>query len=104
MNRDELREAILDGHIEWQTHALERMMERAISRKIVRKVLLTGEMIEDYPDDKPFPTALFLGWIEEEPFHVVAALDSSSDRCRCFIITVYRPDLNHFEVDYKTRR
>ena len=102
MNRDALIEAVLHGHIEWQRHALERMMERAISRGIVRKVLLTGEIIEDYPDDKPFPTALFLGWSEGEPFHVVTALDSSTGYC--FIITVYRPDLNHFEPDSRTRR
>lgn len=65
-------------------------------------LLLTGEIIEDYPDDKPFPTALFLGWLQEEPFHVVTALDPVSGYC--FVITVYRPDLDHFEPDYKTRR
>ena len=27
------------------------------------RLLLTGEIIEDYPDDKPFSTALFLGWL-----------------------------------------
>lgn len=65
-------------------------------------LLLTGEIIEDYADDKPFPTALFLGWLQEEPFHVVTALDPVSGYC--FVITVYRPDLDHFEPDYKTRR
>lgn len=45
----------------WQRHALERMMERGISRNTVINVLLAGEVIEDYSDDKPFPSALFLG-------------------------------------------
>ena len=63
---------------------------------------MEGEIIEDYPDDKPFPTALFLGRRQGDPFHVVTALDSL--RGYCFVITVYRPDLNHFEPDYKTRR
>jgi len=102
MDRDRLIEAIRNGFIEWQTHALERMMKRGISTEIVKEVLLTGEIIEDYPDDKPFPTALFLGWLQEEPFHVVTALDPVSGYC--FVITVYRPDLDHFEPDYKTRR
>ena len=69
MNRDQLIEAIQNGMIEWQTHVLERMMKRGISREIVKQVLLEGEIIEDYPDDKPFPTALFLGWSHGEPFH-----------------------------------
>jgi len=102
MNRAQLKNAVQNGKIEWQTHALERMMKRGISREIVKQILLEGEMIEDYPDNKPFPTALFLGWFEGKPFHVVIALDSLSGYC--FVITVYRPDLDHFGTDYKTRR
>jgi hypothetical protein len=78
------------------------MMKRGISREMVKDVLITGDIIEDYPDDKPFPSALFLGWFEEKPLHVVAALDFVTDYC--FVITVYEPDLNHFEPDFKTRR
>lgn len=102
MDREGLKRAIESDSIEWQRHALERMMERGISREIVKKVLLSGEIIEDYPNDKPYPGALLLGWVEGEPFHVVTALDSESG-C-CFIITAYKPDLEHFEPDYKTRR
>jgi Domain of unknown function (DUF4258) len=102
MDRDRLTEAVQNGKIEWQIHALERMMKRGISREIVKQVLLEGEIIEDYPDDKPSPTALFLGWSGGKPFHVVIALDSVSGYC--FVITVYRPDLDHFGTDYKTRR
>jgi len=36
MNREELKEAIENGNnIEWQRHALERMMERKISKENV---------------------------------------------------------------------
>jgi hypothetical protein len=65
MNRYQLREAIQNGMIEWETHTLERMIKRGISREIVKQVLLEGEIIEDYPDDKPFPTALFFGGFME---------------------------------------
>ena len=102
MNRIRLKIAVENGCIEWQRHALERMMERGISREIVKQVLLTGEVIEDYPNDKPYPSALFLGWFEGEPFHIVASLDSIGDYS--FVITAYKPDLEHFESDYKTRR
>jgi len=36
MDKNQLIEAIQNGLIEWQTHALERMMKRGISREIVK--------------------------------------------------------------------
>jgi hypothetical protein len=102
MEIEAIRIAVKGGKIEWQRHALERMMQRGISREIVKNVLISGEIIEDYPDDKPFPSALFLGWVEGEPIHVVVSLDVRSNYC--FVITTYKPSLDHFESDYKTRR
>ena len=102
MDRDNLLIALENGYIEWQRHALEQMMERGISRETVKEVLRNGELVEDYPDDKPYPSGLFLGWIKGKPLHVVAAFDSLTGWC--FIITAYKPDLEHFESDYKTRR
>lgn len=66
------------------------------------EVLRNSECIEDYPDDFPFPSALFLGWQGSQPVHVVAALNESLPKV--FVITAYEPDLEHFEPDYKTRR
>ena len=97
-----MRNALRASQIEWQRHALERMMERGIRRSDALHVLLSGEAIEDYPDDKPFPSALFLGWIESRPIHVVAALDAAND-C-VFVLTVYEPDLEHFEADFRRRK
>lgn len=81
---------------------MERLLERGVSRREVFDVLLTGEEIEDYPNDTPFPSALFLGWRGPDPLHVVVALDSTSQRA--YIITTYPPDLEHFEADFKTRK
>lgn len=69
---------------------------------MVFEVLLKGEIIEDYPEDKPYPSALLLGTIEETPLHIVAALDEKTDIC--YIITAYHPDGKHFEKDFKTRK
>lgn len=102
MNRDILQHAVKEGCIEWQRHALERMIEREISREEVKEVLLNGEIIETYPDDEPYPSALFLGWVKKEPLHVAMALDFITGWC--FVITAYKPDLEHFESDYRTRR
>ncbi|MEW6067497.1 MAG: DUF4258 domain-containing protein [Nitrospirota bacterium] len=102
MDRNSIIRAVENGNIEWQRHALERMMEREIPMEAVKEVLKNGEIIEDYPDDKPYPIALFLGWINNEPLHVVSAFDNETKWC--FVITAYKPDLEHFESDFKTRR
>ena len=39
-------------------HALKRLDERAIGLAEVEAVLLEGEVVEQYPDDRPFPSAL----------------------------------------------
>ena len=65
-------------------------------------VLLDGEIIENYPDDFPFPSALILGWIGGRPLHVVVALNE--DARMVAIITVYEPSTEYFEPDFKTRK
>jgi len=42
-------------------HARVRMFQRNISTEDIRLVIAQGEIIEDYPDDEPCPSALFLG-------------------------------------------
>jgi hypothetical protein len=97
-----IKAAVEKDSIEWNRHALERMMERGIKRDRVKSVLLTGEVIEVYPNDEPYPSALFLGYPDNAPLHVVAAFDA--ERQRCYVITVYIPDMEHFDGDHKTRR
>jgi hypothetical protein len=97
-----IRDAVVNGRVEWLNHSLQRMMERGMSIAAVKEVLSSGEVIEDYPDDSPYPSALILGWVENEPLHVVVAYDSLSQYC--LVVTVYRPDLEHFGKDYKTRK
>ncbi len=97
-----MRNALRDGRIEWRRHALERIAEQDIRRSDVLEVLRSGELIEDYPEDEPFPSGLFLGSRGVHPLHVVAAFDDEGDRV--YVITVYEPDLRHFEPDFRTRR
>jgi len=46
----------------------ERMLQRGLSRQMVKDTWIAGDVIEDYPDDEPFPRALFLGWHVSVPF------------------------------------
>jgi hypothetical protein len=99
---EKIRTSVSTGNIEWQKHALERMLERGISRKRVKNILLSGEIIDAYPGDKPYSSFLVYGQDDGDVIHVVAAYDDKSGTC--FIITVYRPDLKYFESNLKTRR
>lgn len=76
------------------------MAQRAISTGDVRLVLDSGEVIEDYPDDYPYPSALVLGWVGGRAIHVIAAT-SPSER---IVITVYQPDPARWEPDFKRRK
>jgi len=96
-----LRGAAAQGRIHWHQHALERFVERGISRAEVVRAIMKGEVIEVYPTDRPYPSCLIL-YVEAEPVHVVAAADPVAGICH--IITAYRPDLENFESGFRTRR
>jgi hypothetical protein len=96
-----LKELVNHNKIQWSKHTLQRMMERDITRQEVKQAILCGEIIEEYIDDKPYPSCLIFSFFEKV-LHVVVSIDTDSKIC--YIITAYRPDLEHFEEDYKTRR
>jgi len=77
------------------------MFERGFSVDDVRAVLTTGEAIEEYPDDFPFPSRLVLGFVQERPVHVVAAHSAQDET---IIITVYEPDATEWESGFKKRK
>jgi len=60
---------------------------------------LHGEVIEEYPDDEPCPSALILGFISHAAYHVVVAF--CTDHLR--VITIYTPEDEKW-IDYRTRR
>ncbi len=101
MDKKKIIQALDAGHIEWRKHALERMLERNISRAEVKIALKEGEIIEHYKTDTPFESALFF-YADLQAIHVVASLDETTQAI--YVITAYRPSLAHFKEDLKTRR
>lgn len=97
-----LRQAVIQGRIEWRKHTLQRIAERYFLQKEVIQILLSGEIIREYLDDRPFPSALVFDWVADRPVHVVASYDKEADIV--YIITVYEPSLDAFEGDFKTKR
>jgi hypothetical protein len=75
------------------------MIKRAIVRREVEEAILSGEIIEEYPDDKYSPSCLILGRTRQERMlHVQASLPPS-----VVIITTYEPDPAEW-IDGKVRR
>ena len=90
------------NRVVFRVHAIQRMYQRSISEPEVRHVITTGEIVEDYPDDTPYPSRLVPGWHGQRPLHVVVA-DNADDK-ENIVITVYEPDLTEWESDFKRRK
>jgi hypothetical protein len=88
--------------IRFTRHAVERMFERSIPPEAVVRIAREGEIIASYPEDRPLPSVLILGFERNEPLHLVTARDPTSGIC--FVITIYRPDPTLWSGDFKTRR
>lgn len=58
MNLEIYQKLCMESKILWTQHCLQRMQERNISRADVKNGIVTGEIIEDYPDDYPNPSCL----------------------------------------------
>ncbi len=82
-------------------HAMERLRQRKIKIKDIRNCIMTGEIIEQYPEDYSYPSCLIYGiTIKEKILHVVASDEGNMSR----IITAYFPDTEKFQADLKSRR
>lgn len=82
-------------------HAQERLRQRGIKQKDIKNCIMTGEIIEQYPDDFPFPSCLIWGSTSNHKIlHVVASDEGSISR----IITAYFPSSDKFENNFKTRK
>ena len=72
-------------------HAKNRCRERSIKQKGIANCIMTGEIIEQYHDDFPFPSCLVFGYAEDNRImHTVISDEGESGR----IITAYIPDTN----------
>jgi hypothetical protein len=90
------------ANLVFRVHALHRMFERRFSIDDIKAVIASAETIEAYPDARPYPSRLVLGWRGERPVHVVLA-DNLSDN-EIVVITVYEPDPDLWEADFRRRR
>ena len=85
----------------YREHAIKRMFERDIYEEDVEDTVLNGEIIEEYPNDKPYPSFLALKLRNNKPLHVVYA--KNMEKNEIIIITAYHPDKSKWSKDFKTR-
>ena len=101
MDIQEIQTLFQQHSIKWSAHCLERMQERDISRADVLCGVLQGEIIEEYPDDYPFPSCLIFGHTTcGRVLHTVIG----TDKITAYVITAYYPSADKFEADLKTRK
>ena len=86
----------------YRQHAVKRMHERCITEEDIECAIASGTIIENYPNDTPYPSVLLLGFMGTKAIHVVYA-DNMAENIR-IIITAYEPDPLIWCDNYKTRR
>ena len=95
------RKLCIPKNIRITLHAAKRLEQRRIFLKDVIACIMNGEIIEQYPDDYPYPSCLILGMsIEDKYLHVVIGNHESD----LFLITAYFPSFDKWESDFKTRK
>jgi hypothetical protein len=87
---------------EFRIHALQQMVLRHISRDDVVEIISSGEIIESYPDDMPYPSCLITGLVKKRILHVVISYAPTPNVI--FIITAYEPDSMRWTKNYRRRQ
>ena len=99
MTIKEIQNRIRQRKYKFSDHSVKRMIKKNVTRQEVESTILTGEIIEEYPDDKYSPSCLVYGKTKSgRDLHIQVSLPPI-----VVIITVYEPDPEEW-VDCKVRR
>ena len=102
MNIQDIIDAIRHNRIHITDHADEEAQADSLGFDEIFFSVLRGEIIEEYPGDKPYPSCLIYGdSFTGEPIHSVWAYNPETQWS--VLITVYRPDPERW-IDWRTRR
>ena len=102
---DVVRKSFELGSVYVTRHAREEM-EREEFGEIATFELVEAvgnmELIEEYPDDKPYASALILGTTDDNrPIHFVCAYDRDTETTT--VVTVYQPDPGRW-INFRKRK
>ena len=100
---DDIIQAIHGNRIRVTDHADEEAENDNLKFDEVRFSALNGEIIENYPKDKPYPSCLVCGQSPQGyPIHSVWGYNRSSKWA--VLITVYRPDPARWTDEWRKRK
>jgi len=99
---EKIKSAVVKGRINMTDHADEELANDEILDNDLLHSVLQGEIIEDYPDDKPFPRCLVYGKDQKER-HIHSVWAYSVEHDIAIVITGYIPDPDRW-IDHKIRR
>jgi len=92
----------ITAHIKLTEHARLAMRDDNLTTVDVLEAIQNFEIIEEYPNSKPFSSCLLLCWLKEKnPLHLVCALPKHVDML--IIVTLYIPSKEEWP-DYRRRR
>ena len=94
-----IQDKIEKGEYRFSDHAVKRMIQKTIDRHEVEEVILGGEVVEEYPDDKYSPSYLIYGRTEKgRNLHVQVSSPPT-----VVVITAYETDPEEW-IDWRVRR
>lgn len=97
---DDIRRKIEADRFEFSKHAVDQSTVRHISLREMREAIASGEIIEEYPEDKYWPSYLIYGTTAEgRPLHVQC---SHPSRQLAKVVTLYEPDPARW-IDFRER-
>ena len=92
----------MEERYEVSHHAEQERRNDNLFIEDIEMAILNGEIIEPYPDDPRGPSCLVCGYSKTGwPVHIVVGFLPGN---WCRIITVYVPNLDCWESDWKTRK
>jgi len=101
MDIENIINAIRSSRVRITDHADEEAFDDDLTYEKIYSSVIQCEVIEDYVNDKPYPSCLIFGKnFSGEPIHRVWAYNL--DNQWAVLITVYRPDSERW-VDWKLR-
>jgi hypothetical protein len=99
---EEIRKKFSNEQFELSKHALDQSILRRIQVQEVRDAIASGQVIEDYPDDRYGSSCLISGLTQDQrPIHVHCSYPS---RPIIKIVTLYEPDPPRWNANFTQRR
>lgn len=98
---EDIRRRFRSFEYEYSLHAVDQSIRKGIMGVEIEEAIESGEVIEDYPDDKYGPSCLVFGrTLAGRPLHIQCSYPT---REKVKIITVYEPDPKQW-IGFRLRR